>query len=324
MASSFNPEHAAPASARSRSPPLLSHFFRIIVDHEVHSKKLPLPRKYAQFSFGAKAILEIPSGDQWEVDITRDKEGISWFCGNWDAFYAFYSINYGHVLLFRNIGSSRFSVVIFNLTACEIEYPIRNTANTNTQRGAHSGQGLNDLAENNNATTEPANEAIKIEEEANPDYKETQSVPSGSPVHHFQSNNPFFRINLMNCSLSAKKSLRLSREFSDQLSTTSITIRMPTGDMWEDDSIRSIRMIQSEAVLSCSVSDELLVGLGADPPLDGRSYGRDVMNDFILEKLACLLMRQIVSGGEIRFQLLRLEVENMGYQDKWDCWIWYC
>ncbi|CAN1788480.1 B3 domain-containing protein At3g18960, partial [Linum perenne] len=100
----------------------------------------PLPRKYARLSFGTKAILETPSRDQWDVGITRDNDGISWFSGHWDAFYAFYSITYGHLLLFGNIESSRFSVVIFELSTCEIEYPIRNTVDTNPRGGSDSRQ----------------------------------------------------------------------------------------------------------------------------------------------------------------------------------------
>ncbi|CAN1821486.1 B3 domain-containing protein At1g49475 [Linum perenne] len=143
MTSSSNHGHAIPASARSRTPALLSHFFRIIVDHEVHSKKLSLPRKYARFSFGTKAILETPSVNHWEVDVTRDSDGISWFSGRWNAFYEFYSITYGHLLLFRNIGSSRFSVVIFDLSACEIEYPIHDPVSANPRGGSDSKQILN-------------------------------------------------------------------------------------------------------------------------------------------------------------------------------------
>ncbi|CAN1345212.1 B3 domain-containing protein At1g49475 [Linum perenne] len=103
----------------------------------------PLLRKYARFSFGTKAILETSSGDQWEVDIIRDNNRISWFSGRWDAFYAFYSITYGHLLLFRHNGNSRFSVVIFDLSACEIEYPIRDPVNTNAREDSNSRRTLN-------------------------------------------------------------------------------------------------------------------------------------------------------------------------------------
>ncbi|CAN1153620.1 Putative B3 domain-containing protein Os03g0621600 [Linum perenne] len=203
MASSSNPVHAVPPAERSRTPPLLSHFFPIIVDHELHSKKL--------------------------VDITRDNDGISCFSGHWDAFYAFYSITYGHLLLFRNVGSSRFSVVIFDLSACEIEYPIRNTVDTNPLGGSDSRQ------ENDNATTQPANEATNIKEEADSDYKETQSVPPGTQVHHFQSNYPFFRVDLMNCRLSATKSHIPMDFLKEYLTIRSITpvILENRGNVWE-------------------------------------------------------------------------------------------
>ncbi|CAN1302558.1 B3 domain-containing protein At1g49475, partial [Linum perenne] len=135
-----------------------------------------LPRKYARFSFGTKAILETPSVNHWEVDVTRDSDGISWFSGRWNAFYEFYSITYGHLLLFRNIGSSRFSVVIFDLSACEIEYPIHDPVSANPRGGSDSKQILNNPPEINNATTQLANEATRIKEEPDSDYKETQSV----------------------------------------------------------------------------------------------------------------------------------------------------
>ncbi|CAN1126279.1 hypothetical protein LINPERHAP2_LOCUS3339, partial [Linum perenne] len=155
-----------------------------------------LPRKCARFSFGTKAILETPSGDQWEVDITRDNDGINWFSGHWNAFYVFYFITYGHLLLFRNIGSSRFS---------------------------DSKQTLNNPPEMNNATTQPANGASRIKEEPDSEYKETQSVPPATPVHHFQSNYPFFRLDLINCCLSATKSHILMDFVKEHLTIEGIT-----------------------------------------------------------------------------------------------------
>ncbi|XP_052205128.1 B3 domain-containing transcription factor VRN1-like, partial [Diospyros lotus] len=49
--------------------------------------------------------------------------GDVWLCEGWKGFAQYYSIRYGHLLLFRYDGNSHFHVLIFDMSASEIEYP---------------------------------------------------------------------------------------------------------------------------------------------------------------------------------------------------------
>ncbi|CAN1127861.1 B3 domain-containing transcription factor VRN1, partial [Linum perenne] len=73
---------------------------------------------------GSTATLQVPTGDEWKVAIARDASGTNWFTGQWKEFYAFYSINLGHFLTFNHNGNNHFSVTIFDMSTCEIEYPV--------------------------------------------------------------------------------------------------------------------------------------------------------------------------------------------------------
>ena len=46
-----------------------------------------------------------------------------WFCGGWRDFVDYHSINYGYFLVFKYKGNSKFHVLVFDMTATEIEYP---------------------------------------------------------------------------------------------------------------------------------------------------------------------------------------------------------
>ncbi|CAN1797430.1 B3 domain-containing protein At1g49475 [Linum perenne] len=110
-----------------------SHFFRLIVDEEEHSKMLPLPKKFASHFRGTTATLQTPPGDQWTVAISNDDDGTKQFSGQWNDFYTFNSLKLGHFLLFKDNGNNHFSVAIFDTSTCEIEYPNRNPEIFNNQ-----------------------------------------------------------------------------------------------------------------------------------------------------------------------------------------------
>ncbi|CAN1844922.1 B3 domain-containing protein At1g49475 [Linum perenne] len=96
----------------------------MILNYDISYLIHPLPKKYAKISLGTTAILQVPTGDEWKVAITRDASGTNWFTGQWKEFYAFFSISLGHFLTFNHNGNSHFSVTIFDMSTCEIEYPI--------------------------------------------------------------------------------------------------------------------------------------------------------------------------------------------------------
>ncbi|XP_040369495.1 B3 domain-containing protein LOC_Os12g40080 [Rosa chinensis] len=67
--------------------------------------------------------LKLPSGSEWEVELTRCKDKI-WFEKGWPEFSMFCSLDYGSFLVFQYEGNSHFHVCIFDMSATEIDYPI--------------------------------------------------------------------------------------------------------------------------------------------------------------------------------------------------------
>lgn len=68
------------------------------------------------------ATLMVPKGGVWEVGLKKDGRKI-WFHDGWIDFVEFHSICVGHFLVFEYRENSCFHVLIFDKSACEIEYP---------------------------------------------------------------------------------------------------------------------------------------------------------------------------------------------------------
>ncbi|PHT89522.1 hypothetical protein T459_04635 [Capsicum annuum] len=66
--------------------------------------------------------LEVPSGEVWEVEVEHS-EGQMWLSKGWQDFCDYYSISCGHFLMFEYNARSHYNVIIFDLSAAEIEYP---------------------------------------------------------------------------------------------------------------------------------------------------------------------------------------------------------
>ncbi|XP_062008096.1 B3 domain-containing transcription factor VRN1-like isoform X1 [Rosa rugosa] len=103
------------------------HFFQIILEDTCRDIKIRIPKKFV-IKYGEdvsnSACLKLPSGSEWEVELTRCN-GKVWFDKGWPEFSKFCSLDYGDFLVFRYEGNSIFQVCIFDRTATEIDYPIR-------------------------------------------------------------------------------------------------------------------------------------------------------------------------------------------------------
>ncbi|XP_052288120.1 B3 domain-containing transcription factor VRN1-like isoform X2 [Citrus sinensis] len=90
-----------------------SHFFKRI------------PRKFVK-RFGdelsAVATLNVPNGRVWQVGLRKDGRKI-WLQDGWDNFAEYHSIAVGYFLVFKYAKNSTFDVLVFDMTACEIDYP---------------------------------------------------------------------------------------------------------------------------------------------------------------------------------------------------------
>lgn len=63
-----------------------------------------------------------PKGHAWKIGLKKSENHV-WFDHGWHEFVEHYSICSGYILVFGYSGSSNFSVLICNLTTCEIQYP---------------------------------------------------------------------------------------------------------------------------------------------------------------------------------------------------------
>nr|XP_011467596.1 PREDICTED: B3 domain-containing protein LOC_Os12g40080-like isoform X2 [Fragaria vesca subsp. vesca] len=101
------------------------HFFKIILD-DTSKHKLKIPKKFVMKygkDLSSSVCLKLPSGSEWEVELTRCK-GKIWFEKGWPEFFMFCSLDYGSFLVFRYEGNSHFRVCIFDMSATEVDYPI--------------------------------------------------------------------------------------------------------------------------------------------------------------------------------------------------------
>ncbi|KAF7113892.1 hypothetical protein RHSIM_RhsimUnG0104200 [Rhododendron simsii] len=121
-------------SSRPGSPvmkPSPPHFFKII--NSPH-QNLKIPRKFAT-TYGKDlanhVFLKFPDGKVWKVELIKSDED-AWLCNGWKEFAKHYSVCFGHLLVFRYDGDSSFHVIIFDMTASEIEYPLSATRGDET------------------------------------------------------------------------------------------------------------------------------------------------------------------------------------------------
>ncbi|KAE8723352.1 hypothetical protein F3Y22_tig00012493pilonHSYRG00050 [Hibiscus syriacus] len=107
--------------------PKTPHFFKIVLEDTIRDKKLGIPRKFVKKygnGLSDSVLLMVPSGDTWHVELTKS-DGVVWLQNGWEEFVAFYSLKNGHFLVFKYEGNDKFIVLIFDMSASEIEYPCK-------------------------------------------------------------------------------------------------------------------------------------------------------------------------------------------------------
>ncbi|KAL9274900.1 B3 domain-containing transcription factor VRN1-like protein [Drosera capensis] len=117
-------------------------FFKLILPPILDEKRLCIPRKFIQHfvnEIPAMVTLVVPTGDSWDVAVTTGKNKM-WFSQGWESFAEFYSLSVGSFLLFGYKRGSSFTVNVFDITGCEIKYPLFYRA---TPSESHETSGLN-------------------------------------------------------------------------------------------------------------------------------------------------------------------------------------
>lgn len=83
------------------------------------------PRKFVTKygdSLSSPVLLMVPSGSTWHVELIKS-DGDVWLQNGWKEFAEHYSLKHGHFLVFKYQGDCNFQVLIFDMSASEIEYP---------------------------------------------------------------------------------------------------------------------------------------------------------------------------------------------------------
>ncbi|KAK4271072.1 hypothetical protein QN277_019818 [Acacia crassicarpa] len=109
-------------------PPGPINFFKIILKSNLESI---IPNKFTRrYGSGLSnpVLLKPPDGKEWKVHLkTHDNE--VWFQEGWNEFARFYSLDEGHLILFKYEGTSWFDVHLFDMSALEIDYPSSSNEN---------------------------------------------------------------------------------------------------------------------------------------------------------------------------------------------------
>ncbi|KAL8091889.1 hypothetical protein AgCh_034235 [Apium graveolens] len=77
-------------------------------------------RKYGKH-LNVRVYLKAPGRAVWDVDLVRDGNNV-WLQNGWPEFARFYSLCFGHFLIFKYRESSQFDVFIYDKRGTEIDY----------------------------------------------------------------------------------------------------------------------------------------------------------------------------------------------------------
>ncbi|KAF2296042.1 hypothetical protein GH714_035812 [Hevea brasiliensis] len=105
------------------------HFFKIILDDTIRSRKLGIPRRFVRrygSELSSPVFLKVPSGAKWQVQLVKCN-GEIWLENGWQEFVEYYSLVFGYFLIFEFEQNCHFNVFVFDKSASEIDYPFNIT-----------------------------------------------------------------------------------------------------------------------------------------------------------------------------------------------------
>ncbi|KAL2324005.1 hypothetical protein Fmac_023063 [Flemingia macrophylla] len=116
---------AAHRSGKNAIMPI--RFFKIILKSNLHTIKIPnkFTKRYGE-GLSNPVFLKPLDGTEWKVHFTN-QNGEVWFKKGWKEFVENYSLDHGHLVLFKYEGTSNMEVLILDQTGLEIDYPLCDT-----------------------------------------------------------------------------------------------------------------------------------------------------------------------------------------------------
>ncbi|KAJ6394981.1 hypothetical protein OIU77_024070 [Salix suchowensis] len=116
------------------------HFFKVILEDSLREGKLMLPQKFVTrhgMDLTNLAHLKV-HGEAWEIELTKC-DGKVWLQKGWKEFAEYYSVACDHFLVFEYEGNCDFRVLIFDNSATEMDYPLKNN-----HEGKNGRKGLDE------------------------------------------------------------------------------------------------------------------------------------------------------------------------------------
>ncbi|CAH2053345.1 unnamed protein product [Thlaspi arvense] len=123
--------NARVTTASHRRPPSepespAKKFFKVVLPSTMKENMMRIPTRFVRLH-GSKlsevVTLKTPAGFKRSIKLKRIGEEF-WFQEGWSEFAEAHSISEGHFLCFEYEGNSSFRVMIFDVSACEIQYPL--------------------------------------------------------------------------------------------------------------------------------------------------------------------------------------------------------
>ncbi|KAK7339512.1 hypothetical protein VNO77_20183 [Canavalia gladiata] len=179
-------------------------FFKIMLP-DIMQEKLGIPGKFVR-KYGKHLpntmFLKLPNGAEWKVNLVKH-DGCVWFEKGWKEFLEYHCLGHGHLLVFRYDGTSHFHVIICDLSAMEIDYPVNKVNHKSTSNGEEVQPPKTSKTNGNNKDKSNSNLKDTVFHQRFRDYKGRLNNPNE------QKRNSDFRIersSISNCRSNAAAS----------------------------------------------------------------------------------------------------------------------
>ncbi|KAK2665196.1 hypothetical protein Ddye_003770 [Dipteronia dyeriana] len=141
--------------------------FELIRMEDFLLKRLPekFVRKFGD-ELSAVVTLMVPNGRTWHVQLTKEEKKILFLLDGWHDFVKYYSISAGSFMVFKYRKNSSFHVLIFDQSACEIQYPIYHGGPNNDEQNSNQDEMKSDDSVETTGFTTPNSPSNSLKDKA--------------------------------------------------------------------------------------------------------------------------------------------------------------
>ncbi|XP_038723265.1 B3 domain-containing protein LOC_Os12g40080-like [Tripterygium wilfordii] len=231
---------------------VLFYFVITITYRKTSSSPSAIPRKFMKL-YGSElpdsVCLRVPSGAVWQVGLSKHGENV-WLQNGWREFSEYYSLDYGHLLVFELEGCNQFSVFMFDKSATETKYPYNNPVCSEEPKhnGEYNEPNMREKTEDDDSIEMLGRSPLpcsysqmKMKHDSTSQIEQKCSLTSKIYVEackrasDFQSVYPYFKVVLGPTYLHRGNGLAIPAAFAKKYLTEKrmdITLYVPEGRTW--------------------------------------------------------------------------------------------